>query len=197
MTRDVSRFYDALAPFYPLLDLFLRRHKRRLAERINRESPGRLLEIGVGRGDMLKRYVCTQLTGIDASEGMLAFARNNAPPGCDLRVMDAADLAFADASFDYVVIAYVLSVVPDPAGVMAEAGRVLAPGGMVFILNHESAGIIGRAVGRLLAPLVARTLKFATTFTLDPVIDQATFTVVERSRSGIAPRISRLVLKKN
>lgn len=196
MTQDVARFYNVFAPFYPVLDLFLQKHKRTLAERINQEPPGRLLEIGVGRGDILNRYKHEDLTAIDMSEGMLAFARKTAPPRCALAVMDASDLTFDNESFDYVVMCYVLSVVPDAAKVMDEVARVLAPGGKVFILNHESNGTFRKQVNKVLAPLVSRVLRFSTTFELDPAIDPQRFEVVERSQSGFVPNISRLVLRK-
>lgn len=196
MTQDVARFYNVFAPFYPVLDLFLQKHKRTLAERINQEPLGRLLEIGVGRGDILKRYKHEDLTGIDMSEGMLAFARKSAPARCTLAVMDASNLEFEDESFDYVVMCYVLSVVPDAARVMDEVARVLAPGGKVFILNHESSGTFRKQVNKALAPLVSKVLRFSTTFELDPAVDPRKFEVVERSQSGLVPSISRLVLRK-
>jgi N-acetylglutamate synthase/N-acetylornithine aminotransferase len=89
MTSDTARFYDTFAPLYPLLDIFLHKHKRILAQRINAQPPGRLLEIGVGRGEHLRAYKHTDITGIDTSRGMLAFAEKNAPAGARLHVMDA------------------------------------------------------------------------------------------------------------
>lgn len=196
MTQDVARFYNAFAPFYPILDLFLQKHKRKLAERVNREPSGKLLEIGVGRGDTLKKYAHPDLTGIDMSEGMLAFARKNAPARCSLAVMDASDMAFEDQSFDYVVLCYVLSVVPDAAKVMNEVARVLVPGGRVFILNHESNGAFRKKLNKVLAPVVSKVLHFSSTFELDPAIDPQKFAIVERTNSGLVPNISRLILEK-
>jgi phosphatidylethanolamine/phosphatidyl-N-methylethanolamine N-methyltransferase len=50
--------------------------------------------------------------------------------------MDAADLRFADDSFDIVYAPYVISVVPDPLAVVREMQRVCRPGGKIIILNH-------------------------------------------------------------
>jgi SAM-dependent methyltransferase len=47
-------------------------------------------------------------------------------------VCDAANLPFADGSFDAVVTQAVLGVVPDPVRSVAEIHRVLAPGGLVY-----------------------------------------------------------------
>ena len=50
--------------------------------------------------------------------------------------MDAADLKFADDSFDIVYAPYLISVVPDPIAVAREMRRVCRPGGRVIFLNH-------------------------------------------------------------
>jgi phosphatidylethanolamine/phosphatidyl-N-methylethanolamine N-methyltransferase len=50
--------------------------------------------------------------------------------------MDAADLKFADYSFDIVYAPYLISVVPDPVTVAHEMRRVCRPGGRIIFLNH-------------------------------------------------------------
>ena len=50
--------------------------------------------------------------------------------------MDAADLKFADNSFDIVYAPYLISVVPDPVKVAQEMRRVCRPGGRIIFLNH-------------------------------------------------------------
>ena len=50
--------------------------------------------------------------------------------------MDAADLKFADNSFDIVYAPYLISVVPDPLQVAREMRRVCRPGGRIIFLNH-------------------------------------------------------------
>jgi phosphatidylethanolamine/phosphatidyl-N-methylethanolamine N-methyltransferase len=50
--------------------------------------------------------------------------------------MDAADLKFADSSFDIVYAPYLISVVPDPVAVAREMRRVCRPNGRIVILNH-------------------------------------------------------------
>ena len=50
--------------------------------------------------------------------------------------MDAADLKFADDSFDIVYAPYLISVVPDPVKVAREMRRVCRPGGRIIFLNH-------------------------------------------------------------
>jgi phosphatidylethanolamine/phosphatidyl-N-methylethanolamine N-methyltransferase len=53
--------------------------------------------------------------------------------------MDAANLTFADGSFDIAVAMFVMTVVPDPHRVLAEMVRVVRPGGRIVVVNHFSA----------------------------------------------------------
>jgi phosphatidylethanolamine/phosphatidyl-N-methylethanolamine N-methyltransferase len=53
-----------------------------------------------------------------------------------LQRMDARAIAYPDGQFDKVLAPYVISVVPDPARVMAEVTRVCRPGGTVIVVNH-------------------------------------------------------------
>ena len=50
--------------------------------------------------------------------------------------MDALDLKFPDNTFDYVMAFHVVTVVPDPLRMIAEANRVAKPGGRIVIVNH-------------------------------------------------------------
>src|SRR5207249_10857321 len=50
--------------------------------------------------------------------------------------MDAADLKFADETFDIVYAPYLISVVPDPIVVVREMRRVCRTGGRIIVLNH-------------------------------------------------------------
>jgi phosphatidylethanolamine/phosphatidyl-N-methylethanolamine N-methyltransferase len=62
--------------------------------------------------------------------------RKDVPHSLRLLQMDAADLKFADDSFDIVYAPYLISVVPDPVKVAREMRRVCRPGGRIVILNH-------------------------------------------------------------
>ena len=105
-------------------------------------KPGdRVLEVGVGTGINASLYPrdCA-VTGIDLSSSMLEKARDRVARkgvrNVRLIEMDAADLKFADDTFDIVYAPYVISVVPDPVAVAREMRRVCRPGGRIIILNH-------------------------------------------------------------
>jgi ubiquinone/menaquinone biosynthesis C-methylase UbiE len=69
----------------------------------------------------------------------------------DLRVADAQRLGFADASFDTVVFTLALCSIPDDRRAVAEARRVLRPGGRLLLLEHvRSPNPVVRGVERLL-----------------------------------------------
>jgi phosphatidylethanolamine/phosphatidyl-N-methylethanolamine N-methyltransferase len=100
-----------------------------------------VLEVGVGTGLSLPHYPrdC-HVTGIDISEAMLGQARERVEAlgrtDIDLRVMDARELTYPEATFDHVLAPYVVSVVPEPRKVMAEMLRVCKPGGTIVVVNH-------------------------------------------------------------
>ena len=105
-------------------------------------QPGeRVLEVGVGTGINLSLYPTTcSITGIDFSSFMLEKARERLARtnlrNLRLLQMDAADLKFADSSFDIVYAPYLISVVSDPVTVAREMRRVCRPGGRIIFLNH-------------------------------------------------------------
>jgi phosphatidylethanolamine/phosphatidyl-N-methylethanolamine N-methyltransferase len=80
------------------------------------------------------------VTGIDLSASMLDKARDRVArkdiANVRLIEMDAADMRFADNTFDIVYAPYLISVVPDPVAVAREMYRVCRPGGRVIFLNH-------------------------------------------------------------
>jgi phosphatidylethanolamine/phosphatidyl-N-methylethanolamine N-methyltransferase len=139
----VRAAYRGWAPVYDFSFGFIAGPGRRLAVRKLNEAHGHVLEIGVGTGLSLPGYRAgLEVTGIDLSPDMLAKAAARVErlglSRKTLLVMDASRLAFADESFDAAAVMYVMTVVPDPAAVMAEMWRVLRPGGMAAVVNHFS-----------------------------------------------------------
>jgi phosphatidylethanolamine/phosphatidyl-N-methylethanolamine N-methyltransferase len=138
----VEAVYDKLAKVYDLtFGPALHRGRVQAIQRMNIQPGERVLEVGVGTGINLSLYPAhCQMTGIDFSSSMLEKARERVARKDIRRVrllqMDAADLKFADGSFDIVYAPYVISVVPDPVKVAQEMRRVCRPGGRIIVLNH-------------------------------------------------------------
>ena len=103
----------------------------------------RVLDIGCGTGAqsraLARRSGVAAVVGVDQFELFLERARALAADLPNLRFerSDAHDLPFADASFDVVVLHTVLTHVAAPERVVAEAFRVLAPGGTMAIYDGD------------------------------------------------------------
>ena len=91
---------------------------------------GRVLDVGCGTNDLLKRYraKAKQPRAAD-SVGVDVFDW----PGADLLVDDSADLPYDDASFDTVAVVAALNHIPNRAEVLRECRRLLRPGGRIVL----------------------------------------------------------------
>lgn len=105
-------------------------------------AAGTVLELGIGMGLNLGFYDPTKVksvTGVDPAPELRAAAQA-APrdPRLEITVEDgtAEALPFADASFDCVVCTFTLCSVQGPAQALAEARRVLRPGGRFLFCEH-------------------------------------------------------------
>lgn len=102
----------------------------------------RVLEIGVGMGADLVRWARAgaEVAGVDLTDRAVAITRQRlAEEGlvADLRVGDAEALPFDDASFDIVYSWGVLHHTPDTEQALAEAQRVLVPGGSLKVMLYH------------------------------------------------------------
>jgi ubiquinone/menaquinone biosynthesis C-methylase UbiE len=98
---------------------------------------GKVLEIGAGTGASLAFYgpKVTRLVLVEPDRHMRARLALRAE-GREVIDAPAERLPFDDATFDAVVCMLVLCSVPDPARVLAEVRRVLAPGGAFVYIEH-------------------------------------------------------------
>jgi len=104
---------------------------------------GRLVDIGTGTGRMIELFGprAAQAIGIDRSSEMLRLARvklEAAGIASSLRQGDMYALPLADGSADSVIIHQVLHYAHSPAAAIAEAARVLSPGGMLLVVDFAA-----------------------------------------------------------
>ena len=105
-----------------------------------------ILEIGIGTGGLLTELagIASKVIGVDHSPAMLEEARRRLETGgikdVELRLGEMSHLPLPDNSVDCVVANMVLHHAADPADVLAEIRRVLAPGGFLLLADlarHE------------------------------------------------------------
>jgi ubiquinone/menaquinone biosynthesis C-methylase UbiE/DNA-binding transcriptional ArsR family regulator len=100
-----------------------------------------LLDLGTGTGRMLELFGpdIERGLGLDLSLDMLALARARLDRAglkhCSVRHGDIYDLALPRDSFDVVIIHQVLHFLDDSARAIAEAARVLRPGGRLLVVD--------------------------------------------------------------
>jgi len=150
----VREMFDAIAPRYDLLNrlLSLRQDvawRKKMVAAMAVPRGGRVLDVACGTGDVvmeIRRQKGKQITvaGIDFSPGMLELAREKiwrpGDTGISLMAGNALALPFRPASFDAVTIAFGIRNIQDKAGVLRAFCNVLAPGGMLLVLELATPG---------------------------------------------------------
>lgn len=102
---------------------------------LTQELTGSILDVGGGGEGIIGRRYGSWVTIIDHCQEEL----DEAPCSCPKLLMDAASLAFADASFENVTFFYSLMYMNRPvqSAALAEAVRVLKPGGRLLLWDCE------------------------------------------------------------
>lgn len=114
---------------------------------------GHVLDIGTGTGRMAEIFApnATQVTALDRSPEMLRIARAKLADrsiAANLVQGDFLALPFANEIIDTVIMHQVLHFAPEPGRVIAEAARVLRPGGHLLISDfapHDQEDLRTRA----------------------------------------------------
>jgi ubiquinone/menaquinone biosynthesis C-methylase UbiE len=111
---------------------------------------GRVLDVGTGTGRMIELFAAqsTKFTAIDNNVEMLRIARSKLAdidsavskpgepkPSVEIMLGDFNQLPLADNSYDTILFHQVLHYAQAPENVVAEAARVLAPGGRIIIVD--------------------------------------------------------------
>jgi ubiquinone/menaquinone biosynthesis C-methylase UbiE len=142
----MGRIYDATwgRVFSALYDRSLRATEeaglRSMRAGLLSQATGRTVELGAGTGANLDLYpegVELLLTEPDPHMAKRLRAKlHGAERGEEVLEAPAEQLPFADHSADTLVATLVLCTVPDPAAALAEAARVLRPGGQLLFIEH-------------------------------------------------------------
>jgi SAM-dependent methyltransferase len=149
---------DELQPYYDLsvedfvyatpdnvenLKFYYRRLKELLEARI---APGRLLDVGCGRGYFLDIMEGWERHGLEWSSAIGEVARHNYGERIFLGSIENYDAP--DMSFDCITLQDVLDHTPNPLNVLRKCNRLLRPGGLLVIKVHDVSCLYARLTGR-------------------------------------------------
>jgi 2-polyprenyl-6-hydroxyphenyl methylase/3-demethylubiquinone-9 3-methyltransferase len=132
-----SRWWDPQGEMRPLHDL--NPVRLQYVERAGPLAGRRILDVGCGGGLLAEAMARkgAQVTGIDLAEELLQVARLHAlEAGIEMDYRQESAEAHAEAhagEYDIVTCMEMLEHVPDPAAVIAALGRLVRPGGQVFV----------------------------------------------------------------
>ena len=155
----VRRMFGDIAARYDLMNALMTlgrdRAWRRLAARELVRPGDRVVDVGCGTGDLALACIdagAASVAGVDFAAPMLMRAREKAAergqPSLSFGLGDATRLPLPDASMDGWCSAFVVRNIPDLDAALAEAWRVLRPGGRLAVLE------IPRLDHGLLRPLI-------------------------------------------
>lgn len=132
--------YGKSAPAYDdVLQTYWPYGRKETVECLDLGARDKLLEVGIGTGMNLQFYPAgCEITGIDLCENMLKQAEVKLRPGSrevELKLMDSADMGFADNTFDKVLSFWALCSMQSPLSTLHEMARVAKPGARIVILE--------------------------------------------------------------
>lgn len=204
-TDQVRRYFDRHAAHFDRVmtsseRLLLGRHRRWAVDQVH----GDVLEVGVGTGLNLPLYAAgTRVVGLELAAGMAALAQQRASAvpvtaQVELVVGDAQQLPFGTASFDTVVSTYTLCSIPEPERAVAEAIRVLRPGGRLVLLEHglSTRPWLARAQ-RLVEPAFQRWQAEHVSREHEQYVQLPGLTAVEVERAGRGDLVYKIVATRS
>lgn len=142
--ETVRHTFTTWAPYYDATHAWMLPYRRTARLALGVQKRDRVLDLACGTGlsfAHLRRLVGPEghITGVDLTPAMLDIARARVVrrhwTNVDVREADAAKLPYSDASFGKALCAYAMNIIPDYTGAIAEAARVLAPGGRFVVLD--------------------------------------------------------------
>lgn len=165
LTEETRKRYNRISSTYDQMEWFIEKYlfnkwRALLWGQIKGEK---ILEIGVGTGKNIPHYPdSSSITAVDLSQGMMAKAISRAQElkrEVDFHLMDVESLQYPDDSFDAAVATFVFCSVPFPIKGLEELGRVVKPGGDIWLLDHVRVNkpIIGPLMD-LFNPVIVRMM---------------------------------------
>ena len=155
--ENESKIWDFYAPVY---NIFMRQNRsayEKMYRRIRKMICGKnVLELAAGTGLISRNTASNAESYIatDFSDKMLEQAsKGDVSDHLKFMKANAAELPFDDNSFDIVIIANALHIIPEPERVLSEIRRVLKDGGMLIAPNfiHENQSMISHVNSKLLS----------------------------------------------
>ena len=131
--------WNIFAPVYEASMKSQRQIYSYLYREVSRVAEGKdVLELATGPG-MIARNIAPSarsVTATDFAGKMIETAKKQEnPPNVSFEVADATNLKYADKSFDVVIVANALHIMPYPEKALSEIDRVLKEGGVLVAPN--------------------------------------------------------------
>jgi ubiquinone/menaquinone biosynthesis C-methylase UbiE len=190
--------YTLWAPFYDPFVAWVgfEGPRRRSIEHLGLRPGDRVLIAGAGTGQDLPHLPAgVEVTAIDVTQAMLARLKRRASDlrlTVDARVMDARRLEFEDTRFDAIILHLILAVMPEPERGLAEAFRVLKPGGRIAVFDKFLGDEQEPSTGRRLLNLMMKPLCTDMNRRFGPLV-RPTGLIVERDEPAAFGGMYRLI----
>jgi SAM-dependent methyltransferase len=193
--HELARYYEpayygrGTRKFLPLVQQLFDAGKRGLARAVmsaleGRSAP-RVLDVGCGTGQLLVELerLGAQAVGIEREGGAARAVR----PGLNIIEGDLEDQDSLPGNMEAVVIWHVLEHLQDPVSALHAAGRLLAPGGLLFLAVPNAASWQARLFGRHWFHLdLPRHLHFLTLDGLGRMLVREGFTLTRTSTMQVS-----------
>ena len=188
---EAATIYDRIGP--PIFSRF----GQRLVDVSEMPLGANVLDVAAGRGAVLfpaaaKVGASGRVMGIDFTAAMVSETAKDIESrkiaNAEIRQMDAEQLEFDDAAFDYVTCGFAVQMFAEPARVLQEFRRVLRPGGQVALSSWTADNPAQTWCHEVLRPFVAasaakllatKDVRFDTPLQLETVLRQSGFADIQ------------------
>lgn len=167
-----ARIRYALAPTNEEIESLELSANTKIAAKLLGDGHESVLDIGCGDGRFTRVLagLFSKVAGIDVKEHKIKEAADTAKAeglDIDFRTASGQEVPYDDQSFDVVAFSNSLHHMPDPAGALAEASRVLKPGGLLYIMEPVPSGTYHEATKLVNDETIVRTDAYKAMMALD------------------------------